>query len=464
MSVTPDSSVGCRHGTGTSGVFRPRDTDSGSDSLKAIAVELTLNTGLQFPRGHLSPAVLPWQTGKTPDEEGARLFAWFTSDPLVQKAWAAARQANPFCRVRLRIDDKAPELQALPWELMAEQMAAQPRLHLAAADATPFSRYIAGVWQPGSAVLQRPLRMLAVVAAPPDLADLGLAPLDAAAELAVLRQAAGDLELEITPFPIDPAEPVHLGRAGGRAAQGLPHPPLRGARHGGCAQRRALPHPGRRSKQGGAGGGYGDRRAAGPAYERRQHAAGRPAAVCVPGCLPGRRDRRRRRCRRRRPTWRRGPAGGGLARPGLAALLVQAGVPAVLAMRTEVRVDTSQLLRRTFYTSLLQQGCVDLAANAARSAVLTGGLPDYGAPVLYMRLREGRLLGTRGQVLGDQGDSFWNTLLANIADGECTPFLGPGVTADLLPSTDELARRLGRGVSLPVRPAATCRGWRSLWA
>ena len=92
---------------------------------------------------------------------------------------------------------------------------------------------------------------------------------------------------------------------------------------------------------------------------------------------------------------------------------------------------------------------VDQAGNEARSALLTGNVPGAAIPVLFMRLRSGALFGQRGQILGDQAGSFWDTLLENIADGECTPFLGPGVTADLLLSPQELAQTLADQKSYP---------------
>jgi hypothetical protein len=51
-------------------------------------------------------------------------------------------------------------------------------LDLAAAEATPFSRYIAGAWIPGSPILKRPIRILVAVANPSNLADFGLAAID----------------------------------------------------------------------------------------------------------------------------------------------------------------------------------------------------------------------------------------------------------------------------------------------
>ncbi|MCP4392235.1 MAG: CHAT domain-containing protein, partial [Gammaproteobacteria bacterium] len=121
---------------------------------------------------------------------------------------------------------------------------------------------------------------------------------------------------------------------------------------------------------------------------------------------------------------------------GFAPKLVAAGVPAVLAMQDLVPINTAREFAATFYRQLIRHGQVDVASNEARSAVLTAKLSGASIPVLFMRLRSGTLFGQRGQILGDRADSFWNTLLDNIADGECTPFLGPGVTQGLLPDPD----------------------------
>jgi CHAT domain-containing protein len=58
---------------------------------------------------------------------------------------------------------------------------------------------------------------------------------------------------------------------------------------------------------------------------------------------------------------------------GLAPKLVQAGVPAVVAMRARVAMGTARRLSRVFYSELVARGAVDRALNAARSALLTTG-------------------------------------------------------------------------------------------
>ncbi len=76
---------------------------------------------------------------------------------------------------------------------------------------------------------------------------------------------------------------------------------------------------------------------------------------------------------------------------GLAPRLVRAGVPAVLAMQARIGVATAQRFSAAFYRRLARHGLVDLAANEARQMVLAAGLPGAAIPVLFLRLRAGRL-------------------------------------------------------------------------
>ena len=68
--------------------------------------------------------------------------------PGVATAWAEVRARQPQRRIRLIIDRAAPELHALPWELLRESRPDHPAEDLAAGGATRFSRYMAGTWQP----------------------------------------------------------------------------------------------------------------------------------------------------------------------------------------------------------------------------------------------------------------------------------------------------------------------------
>ncbi|HMN31098.1 MAG TPA: SIR2 family protein, partial [Caldilineaceae bacterium] len=134
---------------------------------------------------------------------------------------------------------------------------------------------------------------------------------------------------------------------------------------------------------------------------------------------------------------------------GFAPTLVRVGLPAVIAMQNQIVVSSGQAFSHAFYRQLMQHGQVDLACNEARAALLTAKLPDAAIPVLFMRLRNGVLFGQRGQILGDQADSFWNTLPDNTANGECTPFWGPGAPPGLLPSPAEIAQALAQDNHYP---------------
>jgi HEAT repeat protein len=76
---------------------------------------------------------------------------------------------------------------------------------------------------------------------------------------------------------------------------------------------------------------------------------------------------------------------------GLGPKLVQAGVPAVVAMQDFVSVETARKFSSTFYRRLMEHGQVDLATNEARSTLLTAGRPDAAVPVLFMRIESGLL-------------------------------------------------------------------------
>ncbi len=114
-------------------------------------VELTLNNKLEFRRGYLSSKILTWDEDAPPEDVGRRFFEQLIDDPKVAAAWDMVQGRTQLRRIRLVLDADAPELHALPWELMRER-ADQGGLNLAAADATPFSRYLEGEWDYGEPI------------------------------------------------------------------------------------------------------------------------------------------------------------------------------------------------------------------------------------------------------------------------------------------------------------------------
>jgi CHAT domain-containing protein len=71
--------------------------------------------------------------------------------------------------------------------------------------------------------------------------------------------------------------------------------------------------------------------------------------------------------------------------------LIRRGVPAVVAMRGKISQASARTFSRTLYERLLAHGVVDLAMNEARSTLVTAERPDAAVPVLFMRLKDGRL-------------------------------------------------------------------------
>jgi hypothetical protein len=79
----------------------------------------------------------------------------------------------------------------------------------------------------------------------------------------------------------------------------------------------------------------------------------------------------------------------------LGPLLARAGVPAVIAMQGNIKMKTVEKFMPEFFRNLAKDGQVDRAMAAARRFVLGYGdepdHDDYWMPVLFMRLKSGRI-------------------------------------------------------------------------
>ncbi len=131
--------------------------------------------------------------------------------------------------------------------------------------------------------------------------------------------------------------------------------------------------------------------------------------------------------------------------------LAEAGVPAVLAMQGNLRMDTARTFLPTFFAELRESGQVDAAVTMGRAAVRDA--TDAWVPVLTTRLVEGRVWFTRGLNVGGE-DAFraWKSLINQINTGKCVPILGSGL---LEPFVGRLARGrepAGRRQRLPHGP------------
>lgn len=348
----------------------------------SVVLTLGVDGEQELGRGVLTTKILPWLPTADPGADGQRLFnLLFASDNLKQ-AWAWACGQAPQRRIRLHIEQDAPELHAIPWELLRDANDGQP-VDLASNDATPFSRFQAGKWPHRQPIRQRTIKVLIAIANPTGLDAYGLRPIDADQELAVLEAAAQGTDVALTPLPA----PCTLAALEAELNNG--YHVLHLVAHGAVAQGQTVLFLADQDNQvqpvhdselrdmlarqsGDASDGSDDR----------------PRLVFLASCDSAKRDTAN-------------------AFRGLAPMLVAAGVPAVLAMQDRVPILTARAFTATFYRRLLYHGLVDLAANEARSYLLSDRQFGASIPVLFMRLKDGRLIESGER---DSGKTPWTVL------------------------------------------------------
>ena len=334
-------------------------------------VELTLDDEQTLGRGLLSSSIVPWVPSADSAADGERLFLLLFADDRLKKGWALARGRKPQRRIRLRIDLDAPELHAIPWELLRDPGDSRQPQDLAATSATPFSRYLESDLPHGQPISQRPLKVLVAVANPIDLHNYGLDSIDVTQEWSSIQTATVGQNIVLTLL----SAPCTLSTLETELKQGAHHV-LHLIAHGAFNEQ----------------DGYAVLFLADDADHTRlvSDAEFRDMLARQLGDVdPERDDRLRLVFLASCDTAKRDSAD---AFRGLAPQLIAAGVPAVLAMQELVPIVTAQAFARTFYRRLLAHGMVDLATNEARSHVITARLPGASIPVLLMRLKDGQLL------------------------------------------------------------------------
>lgn len=378
-------------------------------------VEMTLGRHQVFPRGYLATDIADWVSTGDLQADGQALRDKLLSDQKLRDAWLEARGQAPQRRIRLWIDVDAPELHALPWELLQDE-----GVMLSANAATPFTRFLPVKLPWRGAIAGNVIRVLAVISNPADIASAhGLTPLDVAQERAALEKVAegapASYTLNVT-F-LDP--PITLERLEAALRDG--YHVLHYIGHGAYNARRrqaAL------YLQDDAGNTQVVGDDALVTMLARQDV--RPQLVFLAACQSAVRATTD-------------------AFLGLGPKLIGVGVPAVVAMQDFVTLESARKLNTEFYQQLLKHGQVDRAINAARSTLLTAGRPDAVVPVLLTRLESCQLWSgeadARGEMLGDRNPRiFWSGLVKYIQTGKCTPIIGPRARIQWLPDPTALAR------------------------
>lgn len=303
--------------------------------------------------------------GADPQQVGGELFRAVFRGELLKalQGCLAKTQGGPGVRIRLRLND-VPQLADLPWEYLYD---AEGRGFLALSGRTPVVRYLELSEGLGTLLVEPPLRVLAVISTPRGYRDLAEADEEwrrLGVALEPLRRS-GLIELERLERPT----PAALEE---RLRTGRPVHILHFVGHGGFSELRG---EGVLVFEDEEGNGV---PVGGPslAYLLQDHPSLRLAVLNA--------------CNGARSSHENAFA-------GTAQVLVQRGVPAVIAMRSEVMDETACSFAEKFYRALAAGLPVDACVGEVRRALAAERNPEWGTPVLYLRATDGRLFALEGR-------------------------------------------------------------------
>jgi hypothetical protein len=404
-----------------------------SDPASYAAERGTMRINLEALRGALLD---PVGYGKLLTDA---LFADTVLRSYYEKALGFAEQSDKALRLRLHIDRGAPELNDLRWETLRD-----PRdgSWLLTRDRTLFSRFLYSTnWERVLLRSRGELRALVVIANPADLADgayrIGdqkLAPVDVAGELGRAATGLGDIAHES--LTSDQARPgqASLKNLAQTLRQGFDILYL--VCHGALlAKEPAGPYLWLEREDGTA-----DVVPGSALVERIKDLSPqlRPRLVVLASCQSAGTGEEAKSS----------DTQGALA--ALGPQLARVGIPAVVAMQGDVTMQTVAEFIPVFFEELQRDGQVDRAIAVARGAVRDR--QDSWLPVLYLRLRGGRIWYTPG-FGGERGDfEKWPAILRAIKRSQCTPILGPGLYEKLLGSPRDIALRWAEQYHYPLEP------------
>lgn len=307
-----------------------------------------------------------------PQDPGRALSDWLFQSAKVRDAFTLAvgrLDAGEWLRLRIILPEDDERLNSLPWERLVEPGGDKA---LATLPQVAFSRFIASqdLTPVGPPPRRQALRVLVMIAAPPLLAD-AYGKVDVEKERRTAAAALEPLGLQLDFLVTNPASRATLAALLERLEAGYDFVYL--ICHG-----TFLKGTPRLLLEDEAG--QGTLAPVEPLLDRVRHLGGkRPRLVVLTACESG-------------GTGERLPA----SNSALAALgprLVQAGVPAVVAMQGQVRMETAAEFLKTFFREICDHGVVDLAGTPARSGARAAQYADWWMPVIFMNLKDGRLWG-----------------------------------------------------------------------
>jgi len=327
---------------------------------------------------------------------------------------SAAEQQHATLRLRLSIESSAPELHGVRWEMLRDPFV--PDAPLFMGEQTVVSRFLSSGqdWRPIRLRPKADLRALVAIANPSRASSYSLAPIDVEQELTLASQAMTGIQIEA----LAPGGPLALTELAARLREGFDILYL--VCHGLIHDQEPFLCL--------------DEGPPTPAQELVQlvrELAERPRLIVLASC--------------------RSAGQGGVGLASLGPRLAEAGVPAVLAMQGDVFMQTAAAFMKRFFSELLIDGQIDRAMSVARGEVRNRD--DYWMPVLFMRLRNGRIWYEPGFDTSKGEFEQWDSICRFIRRGDCVPILGPDVAEHILGSTRALAASLAESTNFPLDSA-----------
>jgi CHAT domain/SIR2-like domain len=368
-----------------------------------------------------------------PAAYGRVLTSFLFSCSELRDAFTWARAGSLRLRIRLSLATAARELRDIQWEALADPH--QPEAPLLKNPNVLFSRYMSSFdWRPVRLRPKQRLRALVVVANPSDLTAQGLAPVNVDLELEHARRGLEDADGAEIPCTVVCTVP---GPAPGTAmldrmleALREEHDILYLVCHGTFGRQGPVLYlDGADGKIVGVPGAQ--------LAQRLLELEERPRLVVLAACRSAG-DTSEPASPNAQPLVAVGPQ------------LVKVGIPAVVAMSGDVAMTTVAQFMPAFFRALTEDGQVDHAMAIARSAVTS--LAEACRPVLFMRLRQGRIWYDSGFTGGDTLRS-WAGLRDHVEEGSCIPILGPGLLETLFEYRSWLARRWAKQLGYPLAPS-----------
>ncbi|MGE5248615.1 MAG: CHAT domain-containing protein [Bacteroidota bacterium] len=415
MTDYADLELALRRGDGAGYIVTMRFSQAGSETDIRVGQENAMSAAFDLPALQAAAAD-PAAYGRLLSEDLFRDQAVLAS---FQKARAVAQASEAPLRVRLLLDSTAQELNTIFWEMLRDP--ADTRLTLFTGEDVVFSRYLSSMdWRPVKLRPRGELRALVAIANPSNLNEYNLAAVQRDKELARARNGLRDMS--VTLLPANGTEFCTLEAIVERLRDG--YDVLYLVAHGAFVREEPWlfleAEDGKIARLSGQDlvGFIGDMEV-------------KPRLIVLASCESA-------------------GKGAGRALQALGPRLADAGVPAIMAMQGTISIDTVSRFMPVFFAELQRDGRIDRAVSVARGTVRDES--DFWMPVLFMRLKSGRIWYVPGFSEGRQFHK-WKALIAYIKDQECTPVLGPGLFEPMLGSLGDFAQAMAREFHYPLSPA-----------